>query len=61
MKFCKIPGCQRFASKSWALVDLCYHCFDSIQAETQKYYAQRIKPNERKLYKQIKQIKERAV
>lgn len=61
MKLCKMPGCQRFASKSWALVDVCYHCFDSIQAETQKYYAQRITEDERILKRQIKRIKERAV
>lgn len=57
MKGCKMPGCQRFASKHWALVDVCYQCFDNLQSENQKYYAKRLKASDRVLYKQIKEIK----
>ncbi len=60
MKGCRMPGCQRFASRHWALVDVCYHCFDNIQAETQRFYAKRIKASERTLYKQIQNIRGKA-
>lgn len=54
---CKLPGCKKVASETWQKVDVCIHCFDKIQAETQKYYAKRLKSSERVLYKQIQDIK----
>lgn len=54
---CRMPGCGKVATETWSLVDVCCHCCDDLRAETQKYYAKRIKADERLLYKQIQAIK----
>lgn len=55
---CRMAGCQRIATETWKLVDVCCHCWDAIQSEQHKYYSRRITDKERFLNAQIEKIKE---
>lgn len=53
-----MAGCQRVATETWKLVDVCCHCWDAIQSEQHKYYSRRITDKERFLNAQIEEFKQ---
>jgi hypothetical protein len=60
---CNYPECTRHAGTSWALVDVCFHHRDLIEAETMAFYLNKhhegapIKTqNDRKHYNKIRHL-----
>lgn len=53
---CKMPRCEKVATKFWKLVPVCCHCWDDLQAEQQMYYAKRIAAEDRVLMAHINNI-----
>lgn len=53
---CKVPGCQKIAAKTWALVPVCCRCWDALKSEQLLYYSKRIKDEERVLLAQIRDM-----
>lgn len=58
---CRMTGCQKVATETWRLVDVCCHCKDDLQAEQQMFYAGRLLESDRILKYQIDKIKESEV
>lgn len=54
---CKMPGCEKVATKNWSQVPVCIHCWDDLDAETKMFYAKRIDASDRILKAQIDSLK----
>ena len=55
---CKYPGCGKRGDKTWALVPLCGDHFETIRAESKKYFAgsQHMKYEDREHYRKIAKL-----
>ncbi|GIP55922.1 hypothetical protein J42TS3_49570 [Paenibacillus vini] len=57
---CEMPGCERVAKKRWRTIPICNSCHGKLRKETLSFYDGRTKPENRRMYKQFKEVEAKA-
>ena len=53
---CKVRGCKRKATQTWALVPVCKEYRTALMVEARRFYSERITRNERKVLNSIQHL-----